>query len=317
MGLFGKKKLSSEDIDAWAKNHNVKKLVKALEDDNSYLAKRAAEALAEIGDKSALEALLRFMIKNGSSYALSHAIPGMGSNSDPKLIPLYIQLLAQKDNQTGNAAAFVLDKMGAVTVEPLIEALKSKDLSTRKWASQLLGVQRDPRAVGPLIAALDDDDGNMRLVTAQSLAQIGDRRAIEPLKAELAKKRPHDYAERNVREAIEALEKREFVPDINANETVKVTIKISGLIHGSNQYAGEYQAELPLDSDGPQLLNSIAKKIIWKDQVRFYTGYQLACRNGSLRSNGSGSIQKPVTLRDAGVKAGDTVELIDWGGDFM
>jgi hypothetical protein len=317
MGLFGKKELSSEDIDKWGKSRNVRKLIGALDDSNSYLASRAADALAGIGDKSTLEPLLVYMTKHGSSYGLSQAISKMAEDASPKLIPLFIELLAIKDYQTGNIAAFVLDKMGAAAAEPLIEALKDKRLEVRKWASQLLGALRDKRAVDGLITALDDDDGNMRLVTAKSLAQIGDRRAIEPLKAELGKKRQHDYAASSVREAIEALEKNQFVADINSNETVKVTIKISGLVHGSSQYAGSYQAELPLDSAGPQLLNSIAQKIIWQGQTRFYTGYQLSCRNGSLRSNGSGSITKPVTLRDAGVKAADTLEFIDWGGEFM
>jgi hypothetical protein len=207
--------------------------------------------------------------------------------------------------------------MGAVTVEPLVAALKSTDLNTRKWAAQLLGSRRDPRAVKPLIAALDDDDGNMRLITAHALARIGDRRAIEPLKAELAKKRQYDYAESDVREAIEQLEKGAAVPDTSQGETVKVTIRISAAMHGSTEYIGEYKAELPLDTQGPELLNSIAKSIIWRDQVRFYTGYQLVCRNGTLRSNGGGSIEKPTTLREAGVQAGDAVEFLDWGGSFV
>jgi hypothetical protein len=256
--LFGKKlvkPITSEDVEKWAAQGNVKNLILALGADNSYLNSRAAGALSKID---------------------AHR-----------------------------------------TLNPLIAALKSPDRKTREWASQLLGSCRDKRAVEPLIAALDDEDGNMRLITAKSLAMIGDSRAIAPLKAELEKKRKNDYAERDVREAIEALEKGEFVPDKNKGETVKVTIKIAGAIHGRSDFIGEYQAELPLDVDGPQLLNSIAKSIIWKDQVCFYTGYQMKCRNGTLRADGSGSIHKPTTLREAGVHAGDTLEFYDWGGSFM
>jgi hypothetical protein len=65
------------------------------------------------------------------------------------------------------------------------------------------------------------------------------------------------------------------------------------------------------------LLNLIVKNIIWKDQVRFSTGYQMKCRNVTLRSDGGGSIQKPITLRDASVQASDKVEFYDWGGTFM
>lgn len=317
MGLFAKKEVTSDDIDKWKKSRNTGQLRKALENEDWYIASCAAEALAGIGDRGSLEALLKYIAKHGSSYGLTAALQQMENTADPKLIPLYIPLLAIKDHQIANVVAFILNKIGAATVEPLIEALKDPKLEVRKWASQLLGALRDKRAVDGLMAALDDDDGNMRLVTAKSLSQIGDGRAIPALKAELEKNRPHDYAASNVREALQALEKNAFVPDINSNETVKVTIRIKGLIHGSTQYAGEYQAELPMDSDGLQLLNSIAKSIIWKGQVRFYTGYQLMCRNGSLRSDGGGSITKPVTLRDAGVQNGDTLEFIDWGGQFM
>jgi len=310
-------KVTSEDIEKWASKRKVKPLLKAIDKKDTWVSTKAIEALAKIGDPSTVEPLLRHILDGIYVGLPANIIISIGDFSSPKTIPLYIEMLSRNTLQIDNAAATVLNKMGAITVEPLIAALKSTNLSTRKWAANLLGSRRDPRAVEPLIAALDDDDGNMRRSTAKALALIGDRRAIEPLKAELAKKRQHDYAESVVREAIEQLEKGETVPDTSQGETVKVTIKISAAMHGSTEYIGEYNAELPLDAQGPQLLNSIAKSIIWKDQVRFYTGYQLVCRNGTLRSSGSGSIQKPITLRDAGVQAGDTVELLDWGGSFM
>ncbi len=255
MGYKPGKQITDDDIVQWGKKRDVKKLIQALDDYNSYVQSRAAWAIAQIDAKHA--------------------------------------------------------------VKPLLETLKKGKLETRKWAAQLLGSYRDKATVEPLIAALDDDDGNMRLITAKALSLIGDPRAIAPLKAELEKKRPHDYAARDIQEAIAALEKGEFVPDKNKNEKVKVTIKISGAMHGRTDLIGTYSAEVPLDLDGPALLNSLAKSIIWQGEVRFYTGYQLSCRKGTLRSDGGGSIQKPTTLREACVQAGDTLEFYDWGGSFM
>ena len=116
-------------------------------------------------------------------------------------------------------ARMVLEKMGAVTIEPLSVALKAEDADVRKtvvqalgeikkpWAVELLitalkdenvdirkavaaalGEPKDPRAVDPLITTLKDEDEVVRGVVAAALGEIKDPRAVEPLIATLKDK---------------------------------------------------------------------------------------------------------------------------------
>jgi HEAT repeat protein len=292
-------KVTKEDIAKWEAKRKVKPLLEAIDPKDDFISTKAINALAAIGDPATAPILLRHMASGIYLGMPAEVILKIGGFSGPETIPIYIEMLANTRHLLDRPAATVLDKLGAPTVEPLIGAVSSKDRNTRQWATQLLGTRRDPRAVEPLIAALTDNDGNVRGAAAGSLAQIGDQRAVEPLRTQLAKEGQHSYAERRIREALESLEKGVAPPDTAQGGTVKVTLKIPGAVHGSNAYIGEYTANLPLDVDGPQLLNSIAKNIIWKDQVRFYTGYALVC------------------LREAGVQVGDVLEFVDWGGNFL
>lgn len=306
--------ITTADVAKWASKGKVKKLIKALEEKDDYVVKQAAKSLAAAGDERAVEPLIAAIDRVGR-FDQVDLIAAVGTFRDPRAIPALIKMLGASMSMTREAAAAALDKMGEPTVQPLIETLKSPDLALRKWAAQLLGRRRDARAVEPLMAAIDDPDGNMRLISANALAQIGDARAIPALEAVLAKKYENDYASSDVKAALETLKKGEqaFIP----GGSVKVTIKISGAMHGSTEFIGEYEATLPLDAGGPQLLNTLAKSIMRPDVVRFYTGYQLICPGGTLRSSGDGTIIKPVTPRDAGVTEGAVLEFLDWGGEFM
>jgi len=311
-GIMGA--ISTADVEKWASKGKVKKLIKALEEKDDYVVKQAAKALVATGDERAVEPLIAAIDRVGR-FDQVDLIAAVGTFRDPRAIPALIKMLGASMSMTGEAAAAALDKMGEPTVLPLIETLKSPDLALRKWAAQLLGRQRDARAVEPLMAAVDDPDGNMRLISAGALAQIGDARAIPALERVLSKQYENDYAKSDVKAALETLKKGEqaFIPGGN----VKVTIKISGAMHGSTEFIGEYEATLPLDAQGPQLLNSLATSILKPGSVRYYNGYQLMCPGGTLRSSADGSITKPVTPRDAGVTDGAVLEFIDWGGDFI
>ena len=66
-------------------------------------------------------------------------------------------------------------------IEPLISALKDKDINLRKAAAKALGEIKDPRAVEFLISALKDKESYVRYAAAKVLGEIEDPRAIAPL----------------------------------------------------------------------------------------------------------------------------------------
>lgn len=203
-------------------------------------------------------------------------------------------------------------------VGKLIGALRDEDPFIRQRAAWALWMIGDPQAVEPLIASLGDPSEEVRFFAVSYLGKVGDPRAVEPLVSRWVHEgKLHDA----IREALEKIggpEAGEALAPMRVLQdkalAVSVTILIHGRIHDLEDFVGEYNAALPLDVEGPELLNTIAKSIIWKDHDRFYTGYQLICPGGTIKAGGGA---KPSTLREAGVKEGDRLELVDGGGFFM
>jgi HEAT repeat protein len=66
-----------------------------------------------------------------------------------------------------------IEKMGGAAIDPLIEALRDKEGTVRKFAANLLGRLGDPRAIDPLGMALYDLHHEVGKVAADSLARLG------------------------------------------------------------------------------------------------------------------------------------------------
>jgi len=66
-------------------------------------------------------------------------------------------------------------------VEPLIAALKDKELSVRLAAAGALGELGHAAAVEPLVAALERTSSPLCATVAEALGKLGDARAVEPL----------------------------------------------------------------------------------------------------------------------------------------
>jgi vesicle coat complex subunit len=83
-------------------------------------------------------------------------------------------------------ASDALVKIGEPAVEPLIKALKDKDLFVQHNAALTLGLIalkgiKDVRAIEPLIQALKDKTFIVRESAATALGAIGGEKAVEPL----------------------------------------------------------------------------------------------------------------------------------------
>lgn len=86
-----------------------------------------------------------------------------------------------KSDFPGESARMALVKMGKLAIEPLIEALKSDDLTVRLIAASALGDIKDKSAVEPLIVLLKDKYAPVRFSAASALGKIKDNRAIDSL----------------------------------------------------------------------------------------------------------------------------------------
>ncbi len=122
----------------------VRLLELALQDQELAVRVAAANALGQVGDRSAVDSLIASFDRTDTSSAIARAL---GTLRDPR------------------------------AVEPLIKALQRDDIFDD--AALALGRIGDRRAVMPLIEALQD---NVRqLSAARALGYIGDSRAVDPL----------------------------------------------------------------------------------------------------------------------------------------
>jgi hypothetical protein len=307
--------MTEDDIRKLGAKGKVKKLVKIAESDDRVQATWAMDALLEARDPKTVPVILadvpRYMGRGGP-VALAAA-----RFADERHMPLYAEMMGSSDSSLQAAAKDAL--ASSADGDPvLIESLRSGNPVLRRCAAEALGGQGSPESVDPVWAALAaDDDDYVRMSCAEALATIGDERAAPAVEASLARDYAHADARKRVAAALATLKRDSAPPEIERGGTVKVVVRISGAMHGSTEFVNEYDVALPIDLNGPDLLNSLAMSIMRPGQSRYYTGYQLACPGGTLRSSADGETRKPVTLRDAGVKEGDALEFIDWGGSFI
>ncbi|MFB0562069.1 MAG: HEAT repeat domain-containing protein [Candidatus Lokiarchaeia archaeon] len=160
-----------ERLGKMKRENDVEGLINVLKHDDDWNARiRAAEVLAEIKDKRAVEPLIQ---------ALRDAIWRVQEAAGAALIRI----------------------MGLGALDPLIEALRDENVETQVSAAMSLSLmakgsagKRDPfqmafkgyavqmgGAVEPLIQALKDEDDAVREAAAIALGFIGDERAVEPL----------------------------------------------------------------------------------------------------------------------------------------
>lgn len=200
----------------------VEPLIALLRSDESPWARCvAANALGQIGDARALDALLE-VLKCDNPALRTAAARALGSVPDARAVEPLIAALEDDDHGVRPAAAFALGQIGDWrAVEPLIAALEDKNMD-RGWrhamvesvtfalektedrrpletlvavladkkertllrcsAARALGARKDPRAVRALIAAVTSDGyAPVRMAAAEALGQLRDPASVEPM----------------------------------------------------------------------------------------------------------------------------------------
>lgn len=235
---------SGNDIIKMKAVRDVRGLVRLLNHRNPDIQYKAAEALGEIGDVTAVDplaALLNGETLSGVRWKASEALAKIGAPAVESLItslshpdedvrwkaaialgeigsekainPL-IQLLSDDDRFVKSRAALALGMIGKPAVEPLIHALRQGDGNMRWGAAIALGKVKDPDSVEPLILALADKYENVRAEAAASLAAIG-KPAIAPLIRFLK------YSEGHVR-----IEVMNALGELHANDAIEPLVQM-------------------------------------------------------------------------------------------
>jgi HEAT repeat protein len=140
--------LSFASVRKLSERRDIPGLIRALSNRDPAVQYEAVEALGNIGDPAATDALMDAL--TGDQYS------GIRWK-----------------------AAEALGKIGAPAVPPLIQALKNPDADIRWKAAIVLGEIGDARAVGPLVVLLGDEDRFVRSRAAYALGLIGPPAVID------------------------------------------------------------------------------------------------------------------------------------------
>jgi HEAT repeat protein len=181
-------------------------LIQALQDENSTVQIKAAEALGRIGDARAIEPLIQ-ALKDNYWDVNKKAAEALGRIGDARAVEPLIQALDDERWEVRWGAARALGEIGDKSaLKTLVPALKDKDIKVRKEVAEALGTMGEP-AVGPLIQTLEDTDGEVREKAAKALGKMGDARAVGPLFTAL-----HDSKSEVRKKAAKALDKLAWKP---------------------------------------------------------------------------------------------------------
>jgi HEAT repeat protein len=172
-------------------------LAAALEDSNPALVKEARDALLKILPAALKDSRLDVRLK---AAKLLQDVP------DPIAVEPLVGALRDKDINVRQRAGTALGKIGQPAGGPLVGLLQDPDPEMRRVAAEQLGKIRHPEALEPLLRALRDPDPNVQWWAAWALGEMG-----EAAEGDL-KKLLHDPDRRVQRWAREALNKSKGVP---------------------------------------------------------------------------------------------------------
>ena len=136
----------------------IRELVKALEHEDSFVRRSAAEALGKIGSEAVIPELVKALEDEDSDvrWRVAYALGNIGSEA---VIPELVKALEHEDSFVPRSAADALGDIGseAATLE-LVKALEHEDSDVRRSAADALGKMGSEAAIPALIKALEDED---------------------------------------------------------------------------------------------------------------------------------------------------------------
>ncbi len=122
-----------------------------------------------------VEALIQ-KLKNEDTPTRREAIVELGKTKDSRAAEALIAFLMNADWDDTEHAVTALKNIGPSAINPLIAAMKEKNVNIRRGAVVVLGEIRDNRAVDPLIAAMNDEDEFVRVKAINALQGVKDPR---------------------------------------------------------------------------------------------------------------------------------------------
>jgi HEAT repeat protein len=153
-------------------------LLPLLKDVEGEVRSAACIAIAKFCDPSTFDDITNVLLDDPMIEVRQSAARALGETKHPAALPLLMEALSDSSwwFEREQAAADLLTaikNMGAVAVEPLIQALGDREGTVRRYAAIVLGEMGDIRAIEELGMTLYDLHVEVGRVAAESLAKFG------------------------------------------------------------------------------------------------------------------------------------------------
>lgn len=161
----------------------VEPLLKALQDSEAGVRARAAWALGEIENPTAVTGLLA-ALADGDASVREKSVWALGEIESELAVEGLLPLLGDANPKVRRQVAWALGELeGPAAVPGLLQALADSEVEVRRQSAWALGEIEATTAVDGLIRALKDDDTHVRKMAAWALGEIEDPVAIDALRA--------------------------------------------------------------------------------------------------------------------------------------
>ena len=191
-------------------------LISVLKDESAAVRLASVEALSQLQDPRAIDALIDVMKSDGDARVREAAASALGSIDSPRAVPGLIAALGSE--RVGAVRAKIAWALGEIddprAVDALSAALKDQVTDVRRQAVWALGELESAEAVPALIPILRDPDVEMRKQAAWALGEIENADAIPALTA--ATKDADAEVRANAVEALGAIEDVKALPALVA-----------------------------------------------------------------------------------------------------
>ena len=156
----------------------IQPILKLLKDPEDEVRIAACLSLGLFKDPSTFDDITNILLDDAKIEVRQAAAKALGHTQHPAALPYLMEALRdpfwwyEREVQAGDLLN-AIEKMGAVAVDPLIEALKDNEGAVRKYAAIMLGRLGDVRALEPLGMALYDLHHDVGKASAEALVNFG------------------------------------------------------------------------------------------------------------------------------------------------
>ncbi|MBW4538448.1 MAG: HEAT repeat domain-containing protein [Myxacorys chilensis ATA2-1-KO14] len=156
-------------------------LLQLVEDANFYVRRSAAEALGKVGSEQAIHALLQ-LVEHSDSDVRMRAAEALGKVGSEQAIPALLQLVEDADSAVRMSAAEALGKVGSEQAIPaLLQLVEDANFYVRRSAAEALGKVGSEQAIPALLQLVEDANFYVRGRAAEALGKVGSEQAIPAL----------------------------------------------------------------------------------------------------------------------------------------